>query len=149
MIRHQNISRILLPVILVWASQVLYGCSIPRHIWQEDDVAVSEVNDPGSSKRVLVASGESEFKEAVIARVRAGLEDRGVYINVIGLSELKGQSVDTYGAVVLLNRCVAWGMDPHVDDFLKDRDNGTWKYIMFEHYSIDYTIGGCFISSCV
>jgi hypothetical protein len=107
---------------LLGAFMLQSGCSIPRHIWQEDDVEISEVNDPASAKRVLVASGESEFKESVIARIKADLEDRDVYLNVIGLSELDGRSVEAYDAVVLLNRCVAWGMDPHVDGFLDDLD---------------------------
>jgi hypothetical protein len=95
------------------------GCSIPRHIWQEDDVEISQTNDRASDKRVLIASGRSDFKESVIERVKAALEGEGVYVNVIGLSGLEGQSVEAYDAVVLLNRCVAWGMDPHVDGFLE------------------------------
>jgi hypothetical protein len=118
-------NRIPLRIVFLLLLGILFhaGCSIPRHVWQEDDVEVSEVNDPASAKRVLVASGESDFKESVIARVRAALEDQGVYLNVIGLSELEAQSVESYDAVVLLNRCVAWGMDPRVDGFLKDLES--------------------------
>jgi hypothetical protein len=111
----------LFPLLFILLFQA--GCSIPRHIWQEDDVQVSEVNDPASAKRVLIASGESDFKESVIERVKAALEPEGVYIKVIGLGELEGQSVEDYDAVVLMNRCVAWGMDPHVDGFMKQQDS--------------------------
>jgi hypothetical protein len=119
------LNRILLPVVFTVLGIVLLhaGCSVPRHIWREDDVKISEVNDPGSARRVLIASSESDFKESVISRIKAALETEGVYLNVTGLSELKGQSVKAYDAVVLINRCVAWGMDPHVDGFLKDLES--------------------------
>ena len=118
-------NRYLLLIVLFLLFMIMFqaGCSIPRHIWHEDDIEVSEINDPASEKRVLIASGESDFKESVIARIEQALEDKGVYLHIIGLSELDGQSVEDYDAMVLINRCVAWGMDPDVDGFLKDLDN--------------------------
>jgi len=114
---------LLVVLLLLFITLLQTGCSIPRHIWHEDDIEVSEVNDPAAAKRVLIASSQSDFKESVVARIEQALEDEGVYLYIIGLSELKGQSVEDYDAVVLINRCVAWGMDPDVDGFLKHLDS--------------------------
>jgi hypothetical protein len=95
------------------------GCAVPRHIWKQDDIRAQTVNEPSSRLRVLVASGRSDFKQAVIGRLRERFEPRGVYMKLVGLSGLEGEEPSAYGAVVVMTGCVAWGMDPRADAFLK------------------------------
>lgn len=114
------------------------GCVVPRLIWPQDDILGSELNAPASEKRVLVASRSSEFKDAVVERLRQGLRDDAAYVKFVGLDDLEQEDGAKYDAVVLINTCIAWGFDPKVDGFLKRQKqqehivvlttsgNGTW-----------------------
>jgi hypothetical protein len=94
-------------------------CSIPRRIWSGKDIESSELHDPRYDQRVLVASLSSEFKDAVVERIRENFAERPVYMRFIGLDGLEEESGSDYDAVVIINRCVAWGMSPKVESFLK------------------------------
>jgi hypothetical protein len=102
---------------LVFACQS--GCAIPRHIWKQDDIVAGAINEPSSSDRVFIASGESEFKRAVIEHLEDRLTPQGVYIKFAGLSALEKVRADDYDAVVIMTSCVAWGIDPRAAGFLK------------------------------
>jgi hypothetical protein len=99
------------------------GCSIPRRIWRQDDIEPYEVNAPSREHKVLLASSKSDFKDAVISRIRQGLEGEDLYLKVIGLGDLEHEDATAYDAVIVINRCVAWGMDPDVDSFLERYDD--------------------------
>jgi hypothetical protein len=117
---------------------VLSACVVPRLIWPQDDILGSEINPRSSEKSVLIASRASEFKGQVVERLRLGLETKPVYVKIIGLDGLEGEDAARYDAVVLINTCMAWGLDPKVDGFLKRQKqqshvvvlttsgNGTW-----------------------
>jgi hypothetical protein len=114
------------------------SCVVPRLIWPQSDIARSDLNLPSSEKSVLVASRASEFKDAVVARLRQDLAAAPAYVKFIGLDDLEREDAAAYDAVVIMNTCMAWGLDPKVDGFLKrskDRSNivvlttsgnGTW-----------------------
>jgi hypothetical protein len=104
-------------VALICLSQLT--CGVPRHIWRQDDIGTQIVNDPGSREKVLIASGDTDFKRAVIEDLARRFEPQGIYMKAVGLSKLEEEQPGDYGAVVIMDRCVAWGMDPRVDAFLK------------------------------
>jgi hypothetical protein len=124
--------------LLVGVCLLQFSCAVPRHIWKQDDIQALTLNQGAPGGGILIASGQSDFKEAVIERLRERFESRGVYMKFIGLSELEGEHADTYDAVVVMSSCVAWGLDPRADGFLKrNRDsrnvivlatsgNGSW-----------------------
>jgi hypothetical protein len=95
------------------------SCAIPRLIWPQDDIGAYELNARSLKDRVLVASRSSEFKDSVVAAIREALEAEPVYVKFIGLDGLKREDPGAYKAVVLINTCIAWGMDPDVEHFLK------------------------------
>lgn len=95
------------------------SCAIPRMIWPQRDIDTSELTAPSAQKRLLVASRSSEFKDALVSRIRAAFEQESTYVKFIGLEGLKQEDGETYDAVVLINTCIAWGLDPEVDSFIK------------------------------
>jgi hypothetical protein len=99
--------------ITLTAITFLYGCA-PRA------VKTVEFGDPGAAARVLIASERSDFKQAVIERVVAGFENEGLFFKIIDLRDLDGASVETYNAVVIINTCVAWQLNPRVTAFLEE-----------------------------
>ena len=40
-------------------------------------------------------------------------------MRIAGLSALENERADAFDAVVVMSSCVAWGLDPRVDSFLK------------------------------
>jgi hypothetical protein len=99
------------------------GCSVPRRIWSGDDIEPSELHEPSAGNRVLVAALSSEFKDALVARVKSDFADEPVYIKFIGLDDLDEEHAADYAAVVLINSCIAWGLSPKVDSFLERHDS--------------------------
>lgn len=95
------------------------SCGIGRMIWPQRDIDTYERITPSAQKRLLVASRSSEFKDAVVSRIRAAFEQEPVYMKFIGLEGLKQEDGETYDAIVLINMCIAWGLDPEVDGFIK------------------------------
>jgi hypothetical protein len=96
------------------------SCAIPRLIWPQDDIQTYEMNAPSLKNRVLVASRSSAFKDSVVARIREAFAEEPVHFKFIGLGELKHENAGAYKVVVLINTCIAWGMDPDVEGFLKE-----------------------------
>ena len=94
-------------------------CSVPHRVLPQKDMPASELNEPTLDKKVLVASRYSEFKEAVIGKLRDTFKDQPVYIKFIGLGDLEEEDAKQYDAVVMINKCMAWQMDRNVIGFLK------------------------------
>jgi hypothetical protein len=109
-------------IILIVSLFQIY-CSVPHRVLPQKDMPASELNDPTLDKKVLVASRYSEFKEAVIGKLKAAFKDQTVYIKFIGLGELEKEDANAYNAVVMINKCMAWQMDRNVIGFLKRYEN--------------------------
>lgn len=96
-----------------------WGCfSVPHLFWPQKDIKPVELNK-NSSKKVLVASRSSEFKDALLNKIKEYFKDEPVYIKFIGLEGLKKEKGEEYNAVVMLNTCMSWDMDRNVKGFLK------------------------------
>jgi hypothetical protein len=94
-------------------------CSVPHRVLPQKDMPASELNEPSLDKKVLVASRYSEFKEAVIEKLKEAFKDQPVYIKFIGLGDLEQEDAKRYNAVVMINKCMAWQMDRNVIGFVK------------------------------
>jgi hypothetical protein len=105
------------------------GCSVPHRIVSKEDVTARAWNDPASDKAVLIASRSSEFKDRIVEAVEQGVRRDDVYVKVIGVEELENEDGGTYTAVVLINTCMAWAMDPKIKAFL-DRQENTDRVIV-------------------
>ena len=94
------------------------GCALPRLLWPQEDIAPSEVTGPAAAQRVLVASRNSEFKNALVDRLKYALQSDGASIEVVGIAQLEAVNAKDYSAVVLVGTCIAWGLDPDIQAFL-------------------------------
>lgn len=104
-----------LPILLLALFQ--FACSsMPRLIWRENDVLPVK---PESAATILIASRQSAFKAAVIGNVAEYYKTRDFAVKVVGLEALESENPADYQAVVLINTCMAWKMDPAVESFLK------------------------------
>ena len=98
---------------------IVGGCTAPHYIWNQKDVTVREINPPTLEQKVLIASRESEFKQALIDRITSALADRSIYINIIGIEDLAAEDAGAYSAVVIINTAMGWTVDVPVEKFLK------------------------------
>jgi hypothetical protein len=114
------------PAVIAVLCVIHLTCSaIPRGLSRERDIERHESAHGDATQRMLVASRSSEFKDALIRGIEEGFERESVSIKFIGLQNLRHESAEEYGAVVLINTCIAWSLDSQVDAFLhKYRDTG-------------------------
>lgn len=112
------------------ASLLYISCSVPQRVLQQEDMPVSELNDPALKTKVLIAARYSEYKEAVIEKFKNAFADQPVYIKVIGMEYLENENTEQYTAILLISKCMAWSLDRNIVDFLKhNEDHG--KMIVF------------------
>ena len=97
---------------LIFLSLVLWGCaSPPVETTQSGPVAVSK-------KRVLIATQNSKFKQAVVSEIRNALNNNSFYIKVVDIKNLRYQGTREFSAVVIINRALAGRPDPRVESYI-------------------------------
>jgi len=94
------------------------SCGVPRAIWPQENIQTFELNSPKLDKRVLVAARSSEFKDAVVAKIRDSFMGMPVYVKFIGVDDLEKEKASSYTAVVLVSTCIAEGFDRHIETFI-------------------------------
>jgi len=94
------------------------SCAVPRMIWPQENIQAFELNSPKLDKRVLVAARSSEFKDAVVRKVRDSFMEMSVYVKFIGVDDLEHEKAARYNAVILVSTCIAGGFDRHIEAFL-------------------------------
>lgn len=97
---------------------VMASCYAPQYIFRQRDIQPYEMNMPTQPKKILVASRSTEFKDAVIEKIKESFQGKRVYLKFIGIEKLKDENGGDYDAVVILNTCMNWTMDRHVESFL-------------------------------
>jgi len=94
------------------------GCTLPQYIWPQKDMESYEINRPDLEKKVLVASRHSEFKNAIVKKIKETFYGEPVYVKIIGIDNLKYEDADDYTAVVLINTSMGWEIDHKAEAFL-------------------------------
>ena len=112
--------RRLLPAVLLAAfcATQLTCSAIPRGMSSETDIERHEISYSDAERTLLVASRSSGFKDALVEGIEQAFEQESVAITFIGLQELGDEDAEAFDAVVLINTCIAWSLDPQVDTFL-------------------------------
>ena len=72
-----------------------------------------------SKKRLLIATQDSEFKDAVVSKVVKGFKKKKVFIEVMDLANLSSKSSKAYKAIVIMNDYKFFQINRHVRHFLK------------------------------
>ena len=109
--------------IIVCLSLVVWGCASQPGAQFESGLAAM------SGKKVLVATQETKFKQAVVSKIYDQLNQNSIYSRIVNVSRLKYLSADEYAAIVIINHCLAGRPDPRVESFI-DNHSQTNKIIM-------------------
>jgi len=121
--------RLYILVALVAVLLVQNGCGVLYKRWAQEDIVARDLHNPAWEKKILVASRSSDFKEKIIEEIEKAFANDEVYIKVIGVEALDGVDGHDFKAVVLINTCMWWTMDPDVKEFL-ERHNDTGNMIV-------------------
>lgn len=102
------------------------GCAVPRRLWPQSDIEGYYLGNPTASRWVLVAARHSDFKNAVLAYLDLALREErersgDLYVRFVGIEQLENEPGSEYDAVVIINTCIAAGLDRRVDSFLRDQ----------------------------
>jgi len=98
---------------------LVYGCTAPHYIWSQKDIGFHEINAPVLEKKLLIASRDSEFKQALIDKIAGAFADRSIYIKIVGVEALADEDANAYAAVVIINTAMGWTVDVPVEAFLE------------------------------
>lgn len=85
---------------------------------------------PVLTKRVLVATEASNFKDAVVMQLAETLRKDGHTVDIIGLDLLGAKTIGDFQAIVLVNSCRAWRPNSAVRDFLKKLSDADKKKLV-------------------
>ena len=108
---------------------LLAGCAVPQRFWPQKDIRASGPVETTGTATVLIASRSSEFKELLVAALQQKLSAAGIRQKTVGVEDLKQVDAQDYGAVVVINTCLAWGLDHDVETFL-GRQTATGNVIL-------------------
>jgi hypothetical protein len=74
---------------------------------------------PYAGRRVLIATEDGAFKQAVVAQVHETVEQAGGTVTTVAIKELGLQRIGDFDAAVILSTVRAWRLPGDVRDFLK------------------------------
>jgi hypothetical protein len=97
--------------------------SFPQLFWPQKDIDSFSVNQPTLAKKVLIVSRNSNFKRAVVDKIKNALRDEPVYVKCTGLTKLKNEDASAYSVIVIINTCMAWDWDRNIHAFLKGKQD--------------------------
>jgi hypothetical protein len=130
----------------LYLSVTICACSLPAHsfsvphlFWPQKDIDSSYVNEKATGAKVLIVSRDSDYKRALVKKIKAALQTDSTYVKCTGLTKLKNEDASQYAVIVIFNTCMSWDWDRNIRAFLKRKQdarnvivlttsgNGTWK----------------------
>lgn len=110
-------------ILLLLISLLVMNCSIPQKLNQGEPVDTEIIGNKDAEQKLLIVSSDSEYKQAIIQEIKNYAKDKDYYLKITGLNQLKSEKVDNYTKIIVINTCLAWGMEYAVQDFLKANDS--------------------------
>ena len=108
---------------------LLVGCAVPQRFWPQEDIIGSETAALDGKQVILIASRSSDFKKLLVTKLHEQLAENGFGQKTIGVGGLPQVNASDYTAVVVINSCLAWGLDSDVQAFL-DREKTATNIIV-------------------
>jgi len=116
---------------LVLLPLFLMACSGGQKSVPQPDIEAYEVGEGAAGTKILVASSDSDFKIEIAGKIGEALQDKPVYVKFIGMNQLAGEDASKYSAIIVMARCVTWGLAPHTEAFLEKNAELTSMVVLF------------------
>lgn len=98
---------------------LVVGCTVPQQYWPQRDIVGSDAGTIPGKRTVLIASRSSEYKQQLVTELQQQLSAAQISHQTIGVGRLHEVDLADYAAVVVINTCLAWGLDSDIDAFLE------------------------------
>ena len=108
---------------------LLTGCALPQRYWPQKDLTGPEVSSRPGESTVLIASRGSEYKRQLVGELQKQLSSAQISQTTIGIKQLEEVDLIGYAVIVIINTCIASGLDHDVRAFL-DRQETTANIIL-------------------
>ncbi|WP_028313779.1 hypothetical protein [Desulfatibacillum aliphaticivorans] len=82
-------------------------------------VSSVQYGSPSAETKVLFATEDTAFKSVILENVVKAYEGQDVFIQVESVPALDKIDAEGYDAVVLINTCMAWRVEPEIEAFVK------------------------------
>ena len=106
-------------VIYVRAASLLAALLVINACALRPPVETHSLGAPDGAQRVLIATEQTPFKQAVVDQVLMQLQAPSRFFRVIDVADLHDEDAGRYAAVAILNSCFAWHLRPSVTRFLE------------------------------
>ncbi|MHC5033855.1 MAG: hypothetical protein ACYTFZ_02300 [Planctomycetota bacterium] len=77
-----------------------------------------QLHDDALDRKVLIASRDTDFKNAVLTKVLDAFGEEHVFVQVVDVSDLAAQDTKRFDVVVILDRVWAWSLSGPTKEFL-------------------------------
>lgn len=101
-----------------------------KYTYKMDVIESYEINSSSLSKKVLIASQGSEFKNTVVTGVIDRFKSNDVYFKVIDINLLKSINSNKWNAIIILHTWEMWKPPTEVKDFIDNNMNNLEKIIV-------------------
>jgi hypothetical protein len=91
---------------------MLFACARPS-------VKTAEFGDKKITDKVLIATEHSEFKDALLEKIKTSLSKQPVYVRIIDVNDIKSEPARYYDAVLIVNTCLAWNRNQTVTKYVE------------------------------
>ncbi|MHC4591718.1 MAG: hypothetical protein ACYS8L_03365 [Planctomycetota bacterium] len=81
-------------------------------------VQEKRLHDDALDRKVLIASRDSDFKNAVVAKIVDAFAEEPVFVQVVDVGDLAAQDTQGFDVVVILDRVRAWSLSGPTKEFL-------------------------------
>lgn len=124
--RFKKLLLTLLPMLLVFIVFMLWY----QNRYAMEEVKAFEVNNINLSKKLLIATQGSEFKNTITAGLVEYFKGESVYIKVIDVSDLEKMDPDAYDAITLIHTWEYWKPPPSVQYFIDKNQDAKNKMVI-------------------
>jgi len=136
-------------VLIIIAVLVVLVIALFAIFWLINKQGVVEAYDIGeseSSRKLLIASQGSNFKNALVESVTTHIAKESIYVSVVDVTDLENVKEDDWDAVLLIHTTEQWKLQPDVKAYLDHAQSldkvivvttsgsGEWKS---EEYDVD------------
>jgi hypothetical protein len=109
-------------LILLTTIIFFFGCTVSKK--------TVEIGDTNNSRKVLIATENSEFKKEVVDRLIEKLGTQNYYFCVISLKQLEEVDSKQYGTVLLVCKVAAGKIQSRANNFIK-KESANPKLVVF------------------
>jgi hypothetical protein len=107
-----------------------------------DYVKTKEINSQTNTKKILIATQGSEYKNDVVSAITDEFKSKSIYIKIIDVSLLGKVNPDEWNAILILHTWEVWKPEENSEKFLKKHFDSSKMFVLATSGSGDNMVDG-------